>query len=126
MKTPNPIKSILGLIEKSRNGISKRGLILFLVCLNLFLSHAQYIEIPTRLDTCVNFHGTSVNPNYCRVCNGAGQNKAWSEKNKYHQSFHCMACAGGMPYICRQCKNGLSHVVDICFKEFRRKASADI
>ena len=120
MKTPNPIKSILGLIEKSRNGISKRGLILFLVCLNLLLSHAQYIEIPARLDTCVNCHGTSVNPNYCKVCNGTGRNKAWNEHNKHLESFHCRACAGGMPYICRQCKKGFSHIVDICFKEQKR------
>ena len=120
MKTPNPIKSILGLIEKSRNGISKRGLILFLVCLNLLLSHAQYIEIPARLDTCVNCHGTSVNPNYCKVCNGTGRNKAWNEHNKHLESFHCRACAGGMPYICRQCKKGSSHIVDICFKEQKR------
>ncbi len=117
MKTPNPIKSILGLIEKYRNEISKRGLILFLVCLNLLLSHAQYIEIPARLDTCVNCHGTSVNPNFCRVCNGTGRNKAWNKDNKHLESFYCKACAGGLPYICRQCKQGFSHIVDICFKK---------
>ena len=120
MKTPNPIKSIFSLIEKYKKQIKKRGLILFFVCLNLLLSHAQYIEIPTRLDTCVNCHGTSVNPNYCRVCNGTGRNKAWSEYNRHRVSFHCMACAGGMPYICSQCKNGFSHIVDICFKEQKR------
>lgn len=114
------MNSILGLTKASRDEINKRGLIIFLACLNYLLCYAQYIEIPTRLDTCTNCHGTSVNPNYCRVCNGTGRNKAWSEKNKYHQSIHCRACAGGKPYICRQCKNGLSPVVDGCFKEQKK------
>lgn len=90
---------------------SLRQILLILFALgNICICKAQYKEIPLRLDTCLRCHGTGINPNYCRVCHGTGLNKAWSERTRDFTSYHCMACAGGLPYKCYNCTNGVANV----------------
>lgn len=120
----------------------KRQLLVITALLTIHSIYAQYMEIPHRLDTCTNCSGTGINPNYCRICHGTGQYGirrvyercpacAGGDKNcRYCGGTDvksriypemCRACAGGLPYKCRYCNNGLANIVDICKGQLKRQ-----